>query len=105
VIDVALLKIVGFTSLSLLVIAWLTVSFLAPGKARSRVAWVAAICMYLALLCLFTNLFQEAFHAESMLGMIAFGFLGVLFLGGLVVSGVKTVGELTGRASRSGPQL
>ena len=96
-IDVALLKIVGFTSLALLVIGWLTVSLLAPGKARSRVAWVAATFMYLALLCLFTNLFQEAFHAESLLGMIAFGFLGAIFFGGVVVSGVKTVGELLGR--------
>ena len=104
-IDVALLKIVGFTSLGLLVIAWLSVSFLAPGKARARLAWIAATCMYLALLCLFTNLFQEAFHAGSMLGMIAFGFLGVIFLSGVVVSGVKTVVEFVGRSSRSGPTL
>ena len=96
-IDVALLKIVGFTSLALLVIGWLTVSFLTPGKARSRVAWVAATFMYLTLLCLFTNLFQEAFHAESLLGMIAFGFLGAIFAGGVVVSTVKTVGEFIGR--------
>ena len=81
-IDVSVLKIVGFASLALLVIGWLTVSLLAPGKARSRVAWLAATCLYLALLCLFTNLFQEAFHAESLLGMIAFGFLGAIFLGG-----------------------
>ena len=98
-IDVSVLKIVGFASLALLVIGWLTVSLLAPGKARSRVAWVAATCMYLALLCLFTNLFQEAFHAESLLGMIAFGFLGAIFLGGVVVSTVKTAGELVGRGS------
>ena len=98
-IDVALLKIVGFASLALLVIGWLAVSFLAPGKIRSRVAWVAATCMYLALLCLFTNLFQEAFHAESMLGMIAFGFLGAIFIGGVVVSSFKTVGEFLGRSS------
>ena len=97
-IDVALLKIVGFTSLALLVIGWLAVSFLAPGKARSRVAWVAATCMYLALVCLFTNLFQEAFHAESLLGMIAFGFLGVIFIGGVLVSTVKTAGQFFGRS-------
>ena len=96
-IDVSLLKIVGIASLSLLVIAWLAVSFLAPGKTRSRVAWVAATCMYLALVCLFTNLFQEAFHAESLLGMIAFGFLGVIFIGGVLVSTVKTVGQFIGR--------
>ena len=58
-IDVALLKIVGFTSLALLVIGWLTISLLVPGKARSRVAWVAATCMYLVLLCLFLNLFHD----------------------------------------------
>ena len=98
-IDVSLLKIVGFTSLALLVIGWLTVSLLAPGKARSRVAWVAATCMYLALVCLFTNLFQNALREESMLGMIAFGFLGAIFIGGVVVSTFKTVGELVGRSS------
>jgi hypothetical protein len=99
VIDVSVLKIVGFSSLSLLVIGWLVVSFLAAGKARSRVAWVAATCMFLALLCLFTNLFQEAFHAESMLGMIAFGFLGAIFTGGVLVSTFKTVGQFIGRGS------
>ena len=98
-IDVALLKIVGFASLALLVIGWLTVSLLAPGKTRSRVAWFAATCMYLALVCLFTNLFQNALREESMLGMIAFGFLGAIFIGGVVVSTFKTVGELVGRSS------
>jgi hypothetical protein len=97
VIDVSVLKIVGFGSVSLLVLGWLAVSLLAPGKARSRVAWVAATCMYLALLCLFTNLFQEAYHAESLLGMIAFGFLGAIFLGGVLVSTFKTVGQFIGR--------
>jgi hypothetical protein len=57
--------------------------------------------MYVALLCLFTNLFQEAFHAESLLGMIAFGFLGAIFIGGVVVSTFKTVGEFIGRDSAS----
>jgi O-antigen ligase len=98
VIDVSVLKIVGFASLSLLVIGWLVVSFLAAGKTRSRVAWVAVTCMFLALLCLFVNLFQSALREESMLGMIAFGFLGAMFSGGVVVSTVKTVGEFIGRA-------
>jgi hypothetical protein len=101
VIDVSVLKIVGFASLTLLVIGWLTVSFLAPGKTRSRVSWVAATCMYLALLCLFTNLFQAALREQSMVGMIAFGFLGAIFIGGVVVSTFKTVGEFIGRDSAS----
>ena len=100
-IDVSVLKIVGFSSLSLVVIGWLVVSFLAPGKARSRLAWVAATCLFLALLCLFTNLFQEAFHAESLLGMIAFGFLGAIFISGAVVSTFKTVGQFIDRGSPS----
>lgn len=100
-IDVSVLKIVGFSSLSLLVIGWLAVSFLAPGETRSRVAWVAASFMFLALLCLFVNLFQIALREESMLGMIAFGFLGTLFTGGVLVSTVKTVGQFIGRGSAS----
>jgi hypothetical protein len=103
VVDILLLKIVGFSSLALLVIGWLAVSFLPPGRIRSRVAWVAVTCMYLALLCLFANLFQNALREESMLGMIAFGFLGVIFIGGVVVSAFKTVGELIGRGSASHP--
>jgi hypothetical protein len=98
VIELWLLKLVGFSSVALLVVGWLAVSFLAPGKIRSRVAWLAATCMFLALLCLFVNLFQNALRAESLLGMIAFGFLGALFLGGVVVSTVRTVGELAGRS-------
>ena len=82
-------------------IAWLAVSFLAPGKTRSRLSWVAATCMYLVLLCLFTNLFQNALRAESLLRMIAFGFLGAVFTGGVVVSAVKTVGQFAGRGSAS----
>jgi hypothetical protein len=103
VVDVWVLKVVGFASLSLLVIGWLAVSFLPPGRARSRVAWVAATCMYLALLCLFANLFQSALREESMLGMLAFGFLGVVFVGGVVVSAVKAVGQFIGRGSASQP--
>ena len=98
-IEVSLLKIVGFASLAVLVIAWLAVSFLAPGRTRSRITWLATTCMYLALLCLFTNLFQSALREGSGVGMIAFGFLGALFLGGLAVSVVRTLGELTGRGS------
>jgi hypothetical protein len=103
VVDVWVLKVVGFASLALLVIGWLAVSFLPPGRARSRVAWVAATCMYLALLCLFANLFQSALREESMLGMLAFGFLGVVFVGGVVVSAVKAVGQFVGRGSVSQP--
>jgi uncharacterized membrane protein len=104
-IDFALLKIVGRTSFGLLVIGWLVLSFLAPGKVRSRLAWVAATFMYLALLCFFTFHFQEAFRGESVALMIAFGFLTLIFLAGLLVSGVKTVGEFIGRAPRSGPTV
>jgi hypothetical protein len=102
VIEVWLLKTVGIASLVLLAIAWLAVSFLAPGRARSRVAWVAATCMYLVLLCLFLNLFQNSAREESLVGMIAFGFLAAVFVGGLVVSAVKTVAAFVGRGSASG---
>jgi hypothetical protein len=96
-IEVSLLKIVGFTSLAVLVVAWLTVSFLAPGPTRARVSWVATTFMYLALLSLFTNLFQAALREGSALGMIAFGFLGLVFLAGFGVSVVRTLGELRSR--------
>ena len=64
VVDVAILKMVGFSALALLVLGWLVVSFLPPGRARRLDARFAAIAMYLALVCFFTNLTQRAWDKD-----------------------------------------
>jgi len=89
---------VGWGAAALLVALWLVVSFMAPSRRREIVEWVAATSMYVALLMLFTNLVLRARAAESTLGLVAFGFLWIVFAGGLLVSAVNTVRSLRGAA-------
>ena len=89
--ELSALQVVGITAAAVLVIGWLVVSFQRPGLARSRVAWIAASAMYLAFVAFFVNLFQRAQEASSTAGMVAFGFLAAMFVGGLLVSTWKTV--------------
>jgi len=89
---------VGWGAAALLVALWLVVSFMAPSRRREIVEWVAATSMYVALLMLFTNLFLRARAADSTLGLVAFGFLWVVFAGGLLVSAVNAVRSLRGAA-------
>ena len=58
-VDVAILKMVGFTALGLLVVGWLAVSLQSPGRTQKLTARLASVAMYLALVCLFTHLTQE----------------------------------------------
>ena len=87
---------VGWTAVALLVLLWLAVSFMAPSRRRETVEWVAATCMYVALLALFTNLVLRAHAGGSTLGLVAFGFLWVVFAGGFLVSSVNTLRSLRG---------
>ena len=89
---------VGWGAAALLVVLWLVVSYMAPSRRREIVEWVAATSMYVALLMLFTNLVLRARAAESTLGLVAFGFLWIVFAGGLLVSAVNTVRSLRGAA-------
>jgi hypothetical protein len=83
--------LIGFTAVALVVIGWLVVSFTAPGRRRTAIEWTAATCLYVALLSLFVNLLLRARADDSLVGLIAFGFLCVMFGGGLVVSAFQTV--------------
>lgn len=73
---------VGWGAVGVLVAAWLLVSF-SSGALRDRLARLATVAMYTALLCLFTSGFQGA---ESGLGRSGFGFLMALFGAGLLTS-------------------
>lgn len=77
--------IVGFGSLGLLVVLWLVISFTQPSPRRETLEWTGAFCLYLCLCMLFLNLVLRALDAENTIALIAFGFLGVIFvLGGCV---------------------
>ena len=87
---------VGFGALGLLVLLWLAVSFSQAGPRRERLEWLAATCMYVALLMLFTHLTSRALAEDNSVALVAFGFLAVLFGSGLVVSLYNTVVALLG---------
>jgi hypothetical protein len=80
----------------LLVVGWLVVSFSAPGHNRTVLEWCSATAMYVALLTLFTHLVRNAIESESTVAMVGFGFLCVLFGGGLLVSVYRTVAAIRG---------
>jgi len=99
VIDVAILKIVGWSAVGALVLGWLIVSFLGQGRARSLMARLGSLFLYLALACLFTSLVQDAWADDRTALLIPFGFLWVIFLAGLTISLIKWIGELRGSSA------
>jgi hypothetical protein len=96
-VDVAILKIVGFSAVGLLVLGWLVLSFMAEGRARNLLARLSSAALYLALASLFTNLTQGAWADDRTVLLIPFGFLWLVFMAGFLVSLVKWLGELRGK--------
>ena len=78
--------IVGFGSLGLLVVLWLVISFTQPSPRRETLEWTGAFCLYVGLCMLFLNLVLRALEAGNTFALIAFGFLGVVFVMGGCVS-------------------
>ena len=89
------------TGAAIVVLCWLVVSFLAPGKQRRKIEWIAVTSMYVAFLGFFVNLVRHAIATDSEAGMIAFGMLAFLFGCGLVVSAVRTIQAFAGATSSS----
>jgi len=89
------------TAATVVVLGWLVVSFLAPGKQRRKIEWIAATGLYVALLGFFVNAVRRAIATDSEAGMIAFGMLAFLFGCGLVVSAVRTIQAFAGATSSS----
>jgi hypothetical protein len=87
---------IGWCAAALLVALWIAVSFMAPTRRRESLEWAAATSMYVALLMLFTNLVLRARAGDSTLGLVAFGFLWIIFAGGLLVSCANTLRSLRG---------
>ena len=91
------LAITGCAGLALLGIGWLVVSFSAPGPRRTRIEWLAACGLYVALLSLFGHLLGRALARDSGAGTLGFGFLALLFAAGLMVCAVHAVRAFRGR--------
>jgi hypothetical protein len=91
-----LLPVVGWTAVGLLVVGWLVVSFSAPSRGRTVIEWLAATAMYVALLSLFTHLVLRSQESGNTLGLVDFGFLWIMFAGGLLVALYRTLAAARG---------
>jgi hypothetical protein len=78
--------IVGFGALALVVVGWLIISFTAPSPRRTVLEWLAATGLYVALCALFANWSHRAWLEGSIVTLVAFGFLLLVFAGGGIVS-------------------
>jgi len=81
---------------AVLVLAWLLVSLLAPGRLRSVLGWIGAIAMYVAIGSIFARWFHSFWIQgnEALVGV--FGFLLLVFGAGFVVSVVSGLRALAG---------
>jgi hypothetical protein len=100
-LPMTVISMVGYTGATLVVLAWLFVSFSAPSPKRTVVEWLGACGLYLALVALFTNLSLKAQAAGSTAALVAFGFLLALFGSGLVVSLVQALLAVRGPNGRA----
>jgi hypothetical protein len=75
--------------LGVLVIGWLCVSFMAPGRARRPIEWSAALGLYVALVSFFVYHSIHAWQGDHMIRLVAFGLLASLFGSGTLVTLVR----------------
>ena len=79
------IAIIGFAALAVLAVGWVVVSFSAASRRRTVVEWVAATALYVFLLTIFVRGLLWARGADSIAGLIGFGFLCVFFGAGMIV--------------------
>lgn len=85
-IDVSILKLVGAAGAALVVVAWLVVSFLKPGRGHLLVSRLGAIGLYVVLGSFFTYLTQNAWADRSWVRLFPFGLLLFVFVSGFGIS-------------------
>jgi hypothetical protein len=102
-VDLSAIGIVGFGALGVLVVLWLVISFSAPSPRRETVEWLAATCLYVALSALFLNLVLRAHDSGNVFALVAFAFLGVIFVCGGCIAVFNVIRSL-GSGGSSGPQ-
>jgi hypothetical protein len=98
-LETEILKGVGWSAVGALVVGWLAVSFMAPGRTRNLSARAAAGAMYVALMCLFVHLVQENLEKGRIVLVVPFGFLLCVFVAGFFVTIVKWTREVAGSGS------
>ena len=82
---------IGWGAAAVLVVGWLVVSFSQESQRRATIEWLSASAMYLALAMLFANLISKAWASGNHFALVAFGFLGAIFVAGLCVSLYNTL--------------
>lgn len=90
------IAIIGFAALAVLAVGWVVVSFSAASRRRTVVEWVAATALYVFLMTIFVRGLLWARGADSIAGLIGFGFLCVFFGAGMTVCAISAF-----RAGRS----
>lgn len=71
---------------AVLVVGWMICTFAAPSPKRVIAEWLSATAMYVGLVTLFISLSIKAQASGNTFALVAFGFLCVMFGGGLVVA-------------------
>ena len=84
-------QIIWIAAASIVFVGWLIVSFTAPSRNRTVVEWVAATAIYLGLSTFFVAIALEQREKGNTGLVVALGLLCVLFGGGLLVAGWKTM--------------
>ena len=93
--ELSVFQIIWIAAGGVLVIGWLVVSFTPPSRNRTIVEWLSATAMYAAILAIFVSLMLRAHASGHVFAAWAIGLLCVLFGGGLLVSGWKTLATLS----------
>jgi hypothetical protein len=93
----SLIAIIGIAALAVLAVGWVVVSFSAASRRRSVIEWVAATALYVFLMTIFVRGLLWASGADSIAGLIGFGFLCVFFGSGMTVCAISAF-----RAGRGG---
>lgn len=96
-LELSIYTVILIVSAIVLALCWLAVSFLAPGRGRAVLEWVAAVAMYAAIGSIMTRLLHRFWIDDRMLLVGVFGFLVLVFGSGFVVSLVMTLRAAAGR--------
>ena len=90
------MSLVAVCALAVLVVGWLIISFMSPGPRREPFEWLSSAALYALLTSLFVGLIQRAREQDNDFALVAFGFLGVLFGMGLLVTLFRTLAAIRG---------
>ncbi len=85
----SLIGIIAIGALAVVAVGWVVVSFSAASRRRTVIEWVAATALYVFLLTIFVRGLLWALGADSIAGLIGFGFLCVFFGSGMTVCAIN----------------